>query len=439
MSRVKRFTFHPQGAEHIELFRAGRIKGTIHLIYWRPFDLQRHRQAPLLREREEFLLDLLKQGSGRIPVQNVGTMLLRAIEATNIKTLLPLGDGDISRIAQKIWGNRVLSDSKKPGHNSAHMLRFCLRKFLRFHSKFKVQKSPHQPFVQELDRFSEYNRCRGLLPDAIESHRQKAATFLKWYSLRSNTLARLSVRHVDRFVTAKWGDGWSGATVSSAMQALRIFVRYGHKQGWCPNIAEGIKGPYHSRLGSKPQGRSWTEVVKLLDATKGEDLASVRARAALSLISTYALRSSEVRRILLTDFDWKKEALTMRRSKRGRRQRLPLQREVIQAVLKYIRLRPRCPDRHLFISLRPPFRSIERGAIYGLTSCRLKKIGVTTGHLGPHAIRHARAMQLLRSGTSVKEIGEFLGQSHPESPLFYTNFDVELLREVADFNLGGLI
>jgi integrase/recombinase XerD len=314
-----------------------------------------------------------------------------------------------------------------------------MRKFLRFHSKFKVQKSTHQPFVQELERFSEYNRCRGLVPGSIESHRHKAATFLKWYSLRSNSLARLSVRHVDRFVAAKRRDGWSGATVSSAMQALRIFVRYGHTQGWCPNIAEGIKGPYHSRLGSKPKGRSWTEVVKLLDATKGEDLASVRARAALSLISTYALRSSEVRRILLTDFDWKKEALTMRRSKRGRKQTLPLQREVTQAVLKYIRLRPRCSDRHLFISLRPPFRSIERGAIYGLTSYRLKKIGVTTGHLGPHAIRHARAMQLLRSGTSVREIGEFLGQSHPESPLFYTNFDVELLREVADFKLGGLI
>jgi hypothetical protein len=33
----------------------------------------------------------------------------------------------------------------------------------------------------------------------------------------------------------------------------------------------------------------------------------------------------------------------------------------------------------------------------------------------------------------------FLGQSHPESPLFYTKFDVDLLREVADFKLGELI
>ena len=121
------------------------------------------------------------------------------------------------------------------------------------------------------------------------------------------------------------------ATVSSAMQALRAVtsrppalpLRYGHTQGWCPNIADGIKAPYRSRLGSKSQGRSWSEVVKLLDATKGKDVASVRARAALLLISTYALRSSEVRRLLLTDFDWKKETLTMRRSKRGRNRSKP--------------------------------------------------------------------------------------------------------------------
>jgi integrase/recombinase XerD len=439
MSQVKRFTFHPQGAEHIELFRSGRIKGTIDLIYWRPFDLQRHREAPLLKEREEFLLTLLKQGSGRIPVRNVGTMLHRAIEALNIKTLGLLGDGDISRAAQRIWGNGVMSDSKRRGYHSARTFRSCFSKFLRFHSKFKAQKPTRQPFVQELDSFSEYNRCRSLVPGSIELHRHKAATFLKWYSLRSNSLARLSVRHVDRFVAAKQGDGWSPATVSSAMQTLRAFVRYGHTQGWCPNITEGIKGPYHPRLGSEPEGRSWTEVVKLLDATKGEDPASVRARAALSLISTYALRSSEVRRILLTDFDWKRQALTMRRSKRGRKQRLPLQPEVVQAVLNYIRLRPRCSERRLFVSLRAPFRAVHRGTIYSLTSYRLKKIGCTTGHLGTHAIRHARAMQLLRSGTSVKEIGEFLGQCHPESPLFYTKFDVELLREVADFKLGGLI
>jgi hypothetical protein len=69
----------------------------------------------------------------------------------------------------------------------------------------------------------------------------------------------------------------------------------------------------------------------------------------------------------------------------------------------------------------------------------LKKLGVTSGCLGPHSIRHARVMQLLRDGLTVKEIKNFLGQRHPESPLFYAKFDVELLRSVADFKLEGLI
>jgi len=48
-------------------------------------------------------------------------------------------------------------------------------------------------------------------------------------------------------------------------------------------------------------------------------------------------------------------------------------------------------------------------------------------------------MQLLHDGSTVKEIGDLFGQRHPESPLFYAKFDVELLRAVADFKLEGLI
>jgi len=48
-------------------------------------------------------------------------------------------------------------------------------------------------------------------------------------------------------------------------------------------------------------------------------------------------------------------------------------------------------------------------------------------------------MQLLRGGMTIREIGDFLGQRHPESPLRYAKFDVEMLREVADFSLEGLI
>ena len=409
------------------------------LIYWHPLALKRQREALLFKEREEFLLHLLRRGANRGRVQCVGGMLVRAIDALGLKVLRPLSPEDVDNATQQIWGQKAKSGSYFPGFHAAYALRNHFTMFLRFHGKLKTRKLPCQPFAKELDSFSEFNRSRNLLPGSVESHRLKVRIFLQWYSLRGKSLSNLSIHHVDTFIAKKKVDGWSSATFSSSIHALRAFVRYGHSQGWCPDIADGIKAPYHSRLGVPPQGRAWTEVVQLLEATNGKDLASVRAKAALSLIASYGLRCSEAARLLLSDFDWKKQTVTMRRSKRGRKQRLPFPSDVRQAVLNYIRIRPRCSFRHLFLTLRPPYKPIGKSSFYCLTSRRLKKLGIISGCLGPHSIRHARVMQLLRNGSTVKEIGDFLGQRHPESPLFYAKFDVELLRAVADFKLEGLI
>jgi integrase/recombinase XerD len=439
MFRPKPFTFRPRGREQIELFRAGRVAGSMDLIYWHPLALKRHRDGLLFEEREEFLLHLLRRGATRDRVQCVGAMLLRAIDALGLKELQPLGPEDVDKAVQQIWGQKAESGSNFPGFHAAYALRNHFTMFLRFHGKLKSRKPPRQPFAEELDSFSEFNRSRNLLPGSVESHRLKTRIFLQWYSLHAKDLSNLSIRHIDRFIAKKRADGWSSGTFSSAIHALRAFVRYGHSQGWCPDIADGIKAPYHSRLGVPPQGRAWTEVVQLLEATKGKDLASVRARAALLLIASYGLRCSEAARLVLSDFDWKKKTVIMRRSKRGRKQILPFPSDVRQAVLNYIRMRPRCSCRHLFVTLRTPYRPIGKSSLYCLTSRRLRKLGLISGCLGPHSIRHARAMQLLRDGSTVKEIGDLFGQRHPESPLFYAKFDVELLRGVADFNLDGLI
>jgi len=342
----KYFTFRPRGNEHIELFRAGHLTGKIELIYWRPFDLQKHRNAPLFKEREEFLLHLLRRGSTRTCVQGSAGYLLRAIDALDWKKLRKLGMKEIDDATRKIWGQRVTQFSRFPGWGAAYAFRNCLKMFLLFHGKLKTRRLPRQPFVDELNSFSEYNRCRNLVPGSVETHRNKVRSFLNWYSLRKGSLSKLSIHHFDKYIAQKQRDGWSSATLSSSMQGLRTFVRYAHTQRWCPDIADCIKAPYHSRLGTPPQGRAWDEVVQLLEATNGKNHSSVRARAALILISTYALRSSEASRLLLSDFDWKKQTVTMRRSKRGRKQRLPLQPEVTRAVLNYIRIRPRCPVRN---------------------------------------------------------------------------------------------
>jgi site-specific recombinase XerD len=46
---------------------------------------------------------------------------------------------------------------------------------------------------------------------------------------------------------------------------------------------------------------------------------------------------------------------------------------------------------------------------------------------------------LLAQGFSLKEIGDYLGHRNPDSTRVYAKVDLAGLREVADFDLGGVL
>ena len=110
MAGQKGFTFRPYGREKIELFRAGRLNPSLELLYWHPIALKRHRTAPLLKEREEFLLHLLRQGTSRTAVQRAEGVLIRAINALQLRRMRNLGMPEISKRDQR------------PGHPPGHAI-----------------------------------------------------------------------------------------------------------------------------------------------------------------------------------------------------------------------------------------------------------------------------------------------------------------------------
>ena len=74
----------------------------------------------------------------------------------------------------------------------------------------------------------------------------------------------------------------------------------------------------------------------------------------------YGMRSCEIAGLRLEDFDWYNETLTVRRGKRGRVQQFPIQYEVGEAILEYLRsVRPRCSCRHLFVTRYYPHRPVS--------------------------------------------------------------------------------
>jgi site-specific recombinase XerD len=66
-------------------------------------------------------------------------------------------------------------------------------------------------------------------------------------------------------------------------------------------------------------------------------------------------------------------------------------------------------------------------------------LGIHAPHIGPHSLRHACAAHLVVEGFSIKEIGDHLGHRCSAATRIYAKVDLPSLREVAIFDLGGLI
>jgi len=109
-------------------------------------------------------------------------------------------------------------------------------------------------------------------------------------------------------------------------------------------------------------------------------------------------------------------------------------------VIRYLReVRPASVRREVFLTLKAPFRPLSPGALYHLTQTRFTRLGILNPRRGPHSLRHACATWLRSEGFSLKEIGDHLGHRSGFATRTYAKVDIAGLREVATFDLGGLL
>jgi integrase/recombinase XerD len=112
--------------------------------------------------------------------------------------------------------------------------------------------------------------------------------------------------------------------------------------------------------------------------------------------------------------------------------KLPLTDEVARTLIKYLRQVPRPTGyRNLFFRLYAPIRPIKRSTLASAFETWSKESGLAIAFKGPHCLRHAYAVHLLKQDTPLKIIGDLLGHRHPESTAGYIRLATEELREVA--------
>ena len=318
-----------------------------------------------------------------------------------------------------------------------------IRRYLRL---IRGKWPPEAPVTDELERIRRdlcagYGRwlteLKGLSQETLCKNGNAAHLFLEWLGERARyeALRALKVSDVDAFLAWR-NPGLRRATRCGVSQCLRSFLHYLYGAGLIvQDLAPHVPSPSRYRLEDIPCALSHEQAQRLLEVTRQDPRPiGLRDYAMLLLVKTYGLRAGEVVRLRLQDIEWRRDQIHIQQSKSRADLWLPLTAAVGEALLDYLRhARPKTQFRQVFLRCRAPAGGFARGSsLTTVMNRRLKSAGIRVeGKHGPHALRYARAVELLRASVPLKSIGDILGHRSAESTETYLKLATEDLRSIA--------
>ncbi|MFH1718500.1 MAG: tyrosine-type recombinase/integrase [Planctomycetota bacterium] len=281
---------------------------------------------------------------------------------------------------------------------------------------------------------------RGLSASIIRHRSGGMGAFLRWWHSQRRPFQEIRITDIDDYLILA-AKRWSRHTMATEASDFRAFFRHAGRRGWCsPVIADAIEAPHiyeHERL---PVSLTWDQVKELLASIPRCEPGDFRDRATFLLLAVYGLRACEVAAIRLEDLDWEQDQIKIRRPKCRDGKVCPLVPTVGNAIIDYLKKgRPRSAHAELFLGLLAPFDPMSPRALGQAVKWRMDKLKLPLARKGAHCLRHACAMRLLDEGFSIKEIGDHLGHLSPKSTQIYAKVNLQELRVVGNFDIGGLL
>lgn len=275
-----------------------------------------------------------------------------------------------------------------------------------------------------VDLFLEYLALeRGLSSNTVSAYRLDMARYVEFCSSRRRDPVPPDPEVVSLFLTNLQREGYAKSSVQRAGACLRSFVRFlgecGEKVGRMPMLP--------AKPEPMPSVLTEGEVMRLLEATSGDDPLDLRDRAIIELLYGCGLRASELCGLSMGDVDL--YSGTVRVFGKGEKVRvLPLVGETRKALERYLNVRGASPG-PIFLSNRG--KGLRREEVWRIMRRRGIKAGIATSRLHPHVLRHSCATHLLRRGMDLRTLQCLLGHSSVRTTEVYAHFDLEL-RDVYD-------
>lgn len=316
------------------------------------------------------------------------------------------------------------------------LLRFYRQGFV-LHNQHKDITILSKNLEKLLLRFENYCiKHRGLCKVTVRTRMSLARRFLVFFTDNYQLpLKRLNHPVLDGFL--KTLSHLNKVSLSNLLQDLKCFLRF----LWIHEYLEQDMSIYlpvirFAKGRSIPAILSTDQINSILSVIDRASPKGKRDYAMLILAARLGLRSIDIRTLELENLNWERSTIEITQSKTYRPLVLPIQNEVGEALIDYLRNgRPKSEHREVFLWACDPYKPLSSsGTMSQIIDQYRKRANIPSpplGKRGMHTLRHSLASEMINREIPLTTISGILGHSTERSTHVYTKINITALRTAA--------
>ena len=246
-------------------------------------------------------------------------------------------------------------------------------------------------------------------------------------------ISELDSPHIKGFL--ELSNQYTAATVRDTFTCLRGFLSFIHKQGYLDkDLSFTVPSIRFVKERTIPSVYSKDEVERILNCIDRCSVKGKRDYAMLSLAARLGLRSSDICSLTFGSLNWEKNIIEIFQEKTERSLQLPLLNEVGDAIIDYLRFRPKASTNYVFLRVENPPDRLHNHSLYEIVNKYMRRAGVKIPpgkKHGPHALRHSLSSLMLEKRVPLPVISDILSHTSTETTKVYLKIDLSHLRECA--------
>jgi integrase/recombinase XerD len=273
---------------------------------------------------------------------------------------------------------------------------------------------------------------RGLADKTRVSHLDSAGRFLAAVTPDGGgpPLEFLTASDVTVFLAGRARVQAPGTTQNTASM-LRTFLTWLYSGGLiAAPLAGAVPAAYRRRRIRMPALLTEADAAALLASCDRATAQGLRDYAIMLALKRMGLRAREVAVLTLEDVDWR-SGIVVVSGKGGRRDQLPLPRDVAEAIVAYLRdgRAAAALDRAVFVRSVAPHRGLTGYGVGHAVARAAARAGLDK--VQPHQLRYLAATAMQAAGAPLAEIGQVLRHDDERTTSLYAKVDVAALRPLA--------